>query len=186
MANVEAKATQEAATTTSPTPADRAARLVRAETLVKDHMLMSAAVGLIPAPGFDLLAGIGVQLALLKRLTTLYGVPFSENAGRGIIMSLLGGVGTGALGGGLFFSAVKLVPGLGTLFGVASMPIAMSAVTYGLGKVFIAHLEVGGTLADFDATANRGYFRDLVRRGRQVAANLTATTPTATKEPAKL
>jgi uncharacterized protein (DUF697 family) len=182
MANVEATATQEAATTTSSPTADRAARLARAETLVKDHMLMSAAVGLIPAPGFDLLAGIGVQLALLKRLTTVYGIPFSEKAGRGIIMSLLAGVGTGALGGGLFFSAVKLVPGLGTLFGVASMPIAMGAVTYALGQVFIAHLELGGTLADFDARANRRYFRDLVQRGRQVAANITATTPTSTKQ----
>jgi hypothetical protein len=52
--------------------------------------------------------------------------------------------------------------------------------------VFIAHLELGGTLADFDARANRRYFRDLVQRGRQVAANLTGKTPTSTKQPAGL
>jgi uncharacterized protein (DUF697 family) len=184
MADMDTKAKPNAATSTAATPGDRAARLARAETLVKDHMLMSAAVGLIPAPGLDLAGGIAVQLTLLKRLTTLYGVTFSENAARGIIMSLLGGVGAGALAGGLFFSALKIVPGLGTLFGVASMPIALAAVTYGLGKVFIAHLELGGSLADFDAAANRGYFRDLVQRGRQVAASLSAS-PAAAKDPAK-
>ena len=183
MADTDAKAKPEAASA-APTPADRAARLARAETLVKDHMLMSAAVGLIPAPGLDILGGIAVQLALLKRLTDLYKVTFSENAARGIIMSLLGGVGAGALGSGLFLSSLKLVPGLGTLFGVASMPIAISAVTYALGKVFVAHLEVGGTLANFNVAANRRYFRDLVQRGRQVATSLCAS-PVAAKDPAK-
>jgi uncharacterized protein (DUF697 family) len=184
MADMDTKAKPNAATSTAATPGDRAARLARAETLVKDHMLMSAAVGLIPAPGLDLAGGIAVQLALLKRLTTLYGVTFSQNAARGIIMSLLGGVGAGALAGGLFLSSLKIVPMLGTLFGVASMPIALAAVTYGLGQVFIAHLEVGGSLADFDAAANRGYFRDLVQRGRQVASSLSAS-PAAAKDPAK-
>ena len=169
--------------TKAPGAMDRGARLARAETLVKDHMLMSGAVGLIPAPGFDLLAGIAVQIALVKRLTSLYDVPFSENAARGIIMSLLGGVGAGALAGGLLVSAVKLVPGLGTLFGVASMPIALGAVTYAVGKVFIAHLETGGTLADFDVAANRGYFRHLLQRGRQAAAGVTPAT--AATDPAK-
>ena len=185
MANAAATMNQQAPATTGPTLADQAERLARAETLVKDHMLMSAAAGLIPAPALDLLAGIGIQLALLKRLTTLYDVPFSENAGRGVIMTLLGGVGTEAIGVGLFISAVKLVPGLGTLFGVASMPIAMTAVTYALGKIFVAHLELGGTLADFDARKNRPYFRDLVQRGRQAAANLATTTPTASKDEAR-
>src|SRR5262249_1324985 len=176
---------QQAPASTGPTSADRAARLARAETLVKDHMVMSAAVGLIPAPGLDVLAGTGIQVAVPKRLTSLYGVPFSESAGRGIIMTLLGGVGTEAIGAGLFLSAVKLVPGLGTFFGVASMPIAMGAITYAVGKIFIAHLELGGTLADFDARKNRPYFRDLFRRGRQAMANVTVTTPTASNDPAK-
>src|SRR5437016_4058068 len=131
------------------TISDPAARLARADTLVKDHMLMSAAVGLIPAPGIDLLAGLAIQLALLKRLANLYGVTFSENAARGIILSLIGAIGTGGLAAGLFFSAFKLIPGAGTLFGVVSMPIAMSAVTYAIGKLFINHFELGGTLRDF-------------------------------------
>jgi uncharacterized protein (DUF697 family) len=179
MAETDAKATQEIVR--AVTPAERAARLARAETLVKDHMLMSAAVGLIPAPAFDIVAGIGIQIALLKRLTDLYQVPFSEHAARGIVTSLLGGLGAGALAGGIFMSAMKFVPGAGTFFGVVTMPIALAAITYAVGKLFIAHFEVGGTLADFNAAAQRPYFKDLVQRGRQVASTLT---PTA-KDPAK-
>ena len=170
-------------TTKALTRAERAARLARAETLVKDHMLMSAAVGLIPAPGLDIVAAIGIQIALLKRLADLYGVRFSEHAARGIITSLLGGVGAGALAGGIFMSAMKFVPGAGTLFGVVTMPIALAAVTYAVGKLFIAHFELGGTLADFSAAAQRPYFKELVQRGRQVASTLT---PSRTaKDPAK-
>jgi uncharacterized protein (DUF697 family) len=174
-------ADRDAGATPQLTAGDQAARLARAETLVKDHMLMSAAVGLIPAPGIDLLAGIAIQLALLKRLADLYGVTFSENAARGIVMSLLGAIGTGGLATGLFFSAFKLIPGAGTLFGVVSMPIAMSAVTYAIGKLFINHFELGGTLHDFDVAANRGYFKDLVRRGRQVASEMTPSSRASAK-----
>jgi uncharacterized protein (DUF697 family) len=167
-------------TTATLTPAER---LARADTLVKDHMLLSAAVGLIPAPGFDIVAGIGVQVALLKRLADLYGVPFSEHAARGIITALLGGVGTGVLAGGIFLSAVKIVPGAGTLFGVVTMPIALAAVTYAVGQLFIAHFERGGTMADFNAAAQRPYFKDLFQRGRQVASTLIPWC--GTKAPAK-
>jgi uncharacterized protein (DUF697 family) len=176
MAETETMARQDPGTATGVTPAERAGRLARAETLVKDHMLMSAAVGLIPAPVFDIVAGMGIQLALLKRLADLYAVPFSENAARGIVMSLLGGVGTGALAGGIFMSAMKFLPGAGTVFGVVTMPISLAAVTYAIGKLFIAHFEIGGTLADFNVSASRPYFKDLVQRGRQVASTLTPST----------
>ena len=160
-------------------PADRATRLARAEVLVKDHMIMSAAAGLIPAPMLDLAASLGIQLALIKRLCTLYGVTFSENAARAIVLSLFGSVGAGTLAAGVFLSVAKLIPGAGTLMGAISMPIAMSAVTYAVGKVFIAHLELGGALLDFDPAANRAYFKEMVRRGRAAAAELAGTSTTA-------
>lgn len=181
MPETDVHSTPPASTTT--TPAERGERLARAETLVKDHMLMSAAVGLIPAPGLDIVASIGIQIALLKRLTDVYEVPFSEHAARGVVTSLLGGVGAGALAGGIFMSAMKLLPGAGTLFGVVSMPISLAAVTYAVGKLFIAHFELGGTLADFNAAAQRPYFKDLVQRGRRVASTLTPSR--AAKDPAK-
>jgi uncharacterized protein (DUF697 family) len=165
-----------------PTAAERAARRARADTLVRDHMLMSLGAGLIPVPLVDLGAGVAVQVALLKRLCTLYGVPFSEAAARGIAASVLGGVGAGAIATGLFASGVKLIPGAGTLFGVTALPVALSAVTYALGTLFIAHLELGGILRDFRPAGDPAYFKDLVRRGKETAAGLT---PSAGREPAR-
>jgi uncharacterized protein (DUF697 family) len=153
-------------------PADRVARYRRAETLVKDHMLMSLATGLVPLPALDLAAGLGIQLALVKRLCDLYGVRFSESAARGIVMSLLSGMGAGALGVGVFLSGVKLLPGAGTLLGIVSLPSAIAAFTYAVGKVFVAHLELGGDLLSFNASAHREYFRGLFHRGRGVAKGL--------------
>jgi uncharacterized protein (DUF697 family) len=180
----EAPATPHAAAS-NPTlsPSDRVARLARADTLVKDHMLISAGIGLIPAPGLDILAGVANQVALLKRLTSLYTVPFSEHAARGIVISLLGGVSTGALASGIFLSAMKIIPGAGTLVGVATMPVSLAAVTYAVGKVFVAHFEIGGTLADFNVSANRRYFRGLVQRGREAASTLTPSA--GAKDPAR-
>jgi uncharacterized protein (DUF697 family) len=178
MAETTAKAGHEGTSTAALTPSDRAGRLARAETLVKDHMLMSAAVGLIPAPVFDIVAGMGIQVALVKRLCDLHKVPFSEKAVRGTVSALLGGVGAGALATGIVASAMKLVPGVGTLFGVAAMPVSLAAVTYAIGQVFIAHFEIGGTLGDFNVSANRPYFKELLQRGKQVAASTTGSSST--------
>jgi uncharacterized protein (DUF697 family) len=164
------------------TPAEQAARLARADTLVRDHMLMSLGAGLIPAPLLDLGAGFAIQVALLKRLSDLYGVPFSERAARAIVVSLLGGVGAGAVATGLFVTGAKLIPGVGTLLGVTSMPIALSAVTYALGTTYIAHLELGGILGDFRPGRDAAYFRGLVQRGRETAAGLA---PSAGRAPAR-
>lgn len=164
--------------------AERVARLSRAETLVKDHVLMSMAGGLVPLPAFDLAAGVAIQLALLKRLCTLYGVPFSEQVARGVVATVLGGIGAGALGAGLFLSAVKLVPGAGTFVGVLSMPIALGSVTYALGKMFVAHLELGGALLNFQPGADRGYLREMIQRGRRVAEAMRPSAG-ASREPAK-
>jgi uncharacterized protein (DUF697 family) len=163
----------EVSAATAPGPGERAARLARAETLVKDHMVMSLAAGLVPVPLLDLAAGAGIQLFLLKRLCDLYGVPFVENVARGVVLSLLGGMGAGAVASGLFATGVKLIPGADTVLGVVSMPVSLAAFTYALGKVFTAHLELGGSLLDFDAAANRGAFRDMARSGRRVAETLT-------------
>ena len=146
-------------------------RLYRAEEIVKDHVLMSSAAGLIPSPSIDLLAAFGVQLTMMSRLCSLYGVPFSKNIGKGIILTLFGSVGSLAFASGLFFSAVKFVPGAGTLAGVVSLPLTLGAFTYGLGKVMIGHFEMGGGLLDFDPRVNNRYFKEMYGRGRAFATS---------------
>src|SRR5215813_11073413 len=93
---------------------DSLARRQRAETIVKDHTLMSLGGGILPLPLIDLLATLAIQLTMIGRLCSLYGVPFSRQAVRAIIMALVGGLGSVGVARGLFWSTVKLIPGAGT------------------------------------------------------------------------
>jgi uncharacterized protein (DUF697 family) len=134
--------------------------------------LLATAAGFIPGPGIDLAAGFAVQVALLGRLSKLYDVPYSENVGKGVVMSLagsLGGFGAAAIAS----SAVKIVPLVGTVLGSVAMPVTMGAFTYALGKVFIAHFESGGTFIDFSPKAYGDYFRTMFKRGKSVASDLS-------------
>jgi len=151
---------------------DASARVLSAERIVQDHVLLATAAGFIPGPGIDLAAGFAVQVALLGRLSKLYEVPYSENVGKGIVMSLagsLGGFGAAAIAS----SAVKIVPLVGTLLGSVAMPVTMGAFTYALGKVFIAHFESGGSFIDFNPKAYGDYFRTTFKRGKTVASDLS-------------
>src|SRR5947199_2022540 len=63
-----------------------------ASKLVDRFSLWSGAAGLIPVPLVDIAAVGGVQLQMLRHLSEIYGVPFSENQGKSIIASVAGAV----------------------------------------------------------------------------------------------
>jgi len=54
--------------------------------LVDRLSLWSGAAGLIPLPLVDVAAVGGVQFYMLRRLSEIYGVPFSDNRGRSILV----------------------------------------------------------------------------------------------------
>ena len=147
-----------------------AERTASAERIIQDHVLLAMASGLIPGPGIDLIAGFAAQMTMLKRMASLYDVPFKENAAKSTITSLmgtLGGVGAAAIAAGSF---LKFVPVLGTAIGMAGTSVALGGFTYAIGKVFQRHFETGGAFLDFDPRAYREYFREMNQRGRKVAA----------------
>jgi uncharacterized protein (DUF697 family) len=173
-AEVEVTAEADAAEMTPEQKADKA------ERIIKDHILLSGAAGFVPSPGFDLVAGYGVQLAMLARLSKLYGVPYSKNIAKGTIVPLLtsvGGIGAARILGA---SAVKVIPIVGSLLGAVSMPVTMGALTYGLGKVFAEHFSQGGTFLDFNAKSWGPYFKNAFNRGKDVASELKAKTKDVT------
>ena len=134
-----------------------------AARLVDRFSLWSGAAGLIPIPIVDMAAVGGVQLQMLRRLSEIYGVPFSENRGKSIIASLAGAVipastaTTTAVGVG---SMVKSFPGVGTAIGALTMPVFSAGATYVIGKVFIQHFASGGTLLDFNPPDYREFIKD--------------------------
>jgi len=130
----------------------------RALTVVKSYLPWAAGAGILPLPGIDLAAIIGVQLRMLAKLAEEYGVPFKEQAAKSIAAALMATVVQSALTGSLA-SALKFVPVVGTLLGIAVLPAVAAAATFAIGKVFITHFETGGTFLDFDPQKVQDYFR---------------------------
>jgi len=146
----EATMEQEAASVDAieMTPEHRRAMAVK---LVERFSLWAGGAGLIPVPFVDLATVGGVQIQMLRRLSQIYGVPFSKNQGKSIVAGLAGSMipATSALGTA---SVMKGVPFVGTLISALAMPALSAGATYAIGMAFIEHFESGGTLLDFKAT----------------------------------
>jgi uncharacterized protein (DUF697 family) len=129
-----------------------------ATKLVERFALWSGVAGLVPVPFIDVVAVGGLQLEMLRRLSQLYGVPFSSNRGKSIIASLMGSMipATSSLGVG---SALKAIPVIGTALGTLTMSGVSAGATYAIGKVFIQHFASGGTLLDFNPPDYREFIK---------------------------
>ena len=133
-----------------------------ASNLVDRFSLWSGAAGLIPVPLVDIAAVGGVQIQMLRRLSEIYGVPFSENRGKSIIASLAGSVlpaSTATSSAMTVGSLIKGVPGIGWAVGALTMPVFSAAATWVIGRVFIQHFASGGTLLDFNPPDYREFIK---------------------------
>jgi uncharacterized protein (DUF697 family) len=120
-----------------------------AAKLVDRFAVWSGVAGLIPLPFVDVLAVGGLQLQMLRRVSQLYDVQFSENRGKALIASIAGTMIPVTSGMGAA-SALKSVPILGMVASAFVMPVLSAGATYAIGKAFIQHFESGGTLLDFN------------------------------------
>ena len=125
--------------------------------------LGSGAAGLSPVPVVDFVTVAGVQLQMVRRISQIYNVGFSENRGKALIASLAGSLIPASSGLGAV-SALKAVPIFGTLTAGLVMPVLSAGATYAIGKAFIQHFESGGTLLDF----NPPDYREFVRTQKQM------------------
>ena len=146
----------------------------RALELVDRLSLWSGAAGLIPVPLVDIAAVGGVQLHMLRRLSELYGVPFSENRGKSILTSLAGAV-IPATTATTAASVMKGVPIIGTAIGALTMPAVAAGATWVIGNVFIKHFASGGTLLDF----NPPDYREFIKSQKAKLADRSRAAPPA-------
>jgi uncharacterized protein (DUF697 family) len=118
----------------------------------------SGVAGLIPLPVVDVLAVGGLQIQMLRRISQIYDVEFSENRGKALIASLAGTMipvtsGIGAA------SALKTIPLLGMMASAFVMPALSAGASYAIGKAFIQHFESGGSLLDFNPPDYREFIK---------------------------
>jgi uncharacterized protein (DUF697 family) len=143
--------------------ATAASRTETASKLVDRFALWSGVAGLVPLPVVDVVAVGGLQVQMLRRLSQIYDVEFSENRGKALIAALAGSMIPATSGIGAA-SSLKFVPIVGTLAAAFVMPVLSAGATYAIGKAFIQHFESGGTLLDF----NPPDYRDFVKSQKEM------------------
>jgi len=153
-----------------------------ASKLVDRFAIWSGVAGLVPVPVIDVLAVGGLQLQMLRRLSQIYGVEFSENRGKALIAALAGCMIPATSGMGAA-SALKAIPVVNILAAGFVMPVLSAGATYAIGKAFVQHFESGGTLLDF----NPPDYREFVKAQKEMWESRTrarsTTSTTATSSP---
>lgn len=151
-----------AAGVVTPEPIEAENRDELASKLVDRFAIWSGVAGLIPVPVVDAVAVGGLQLQMLRRISQIYSVPFSDNRGKAVIAALAGAMIPATSGIGAA-SVLKAVPVFGTIIGSFVMPVLSAGATYAIGKAFIQHFASGGTLLDF----NPPDYRDFVKAQKE-------------------
>ena len=143
-------------------------RSVNANKVIQNHLIWSMGAGLIPLPIADFFAVSAIQLDMVRQLCKLYEIDFKETESKAVISSLTSSlvakVGTRA--------ALKLIPGIGTVLGGATMAVLSGASTYAVGQAFKKHFETGGTFLDFDLNRLRKVYDEMFEKGKEVASNV--------------
>ena len=134
-----------------------------ASKLVDQFAIWSGVAGLIPVPVIDAVAVGGLQIQMLRRLSQIYGVAFSENRGKALIASLAGSMIPTTSGIGAA-SVLKAVPIVGTIVAGFVIPLLSAGATYAIGKAFIQHFASGGNLLDF----NPPDYREFVKASKEM------------------
>jgi uncharacterized protein (DUF697 family) len=176
-----ASSTMASSTTASASTAVPEQRDQAASKLVDRFSIWSGVAGLVPLPVVDVLAVGGLQLQMLRRLSQIYGVDFSENRGKALIAALAGCMIPATSGMGAA-SALKAIPVVNILAAGFIMPVLSAGATYAIGKAFVQHFESGGTLLDF----NPPDYREFVKAQKEMWESRTgrgASSTTATSSP---
>lgn len=143
----------------------------QAYEIVKQHTFWSIGAGLIPIPVLDIVSVTAIQLDMLKSICELYGVNYSKEQGKSWISALAGATLSSVLSR-MGASAVKSIPGLGTVIGTASMAVLSGATTYGLGAAAIYHVEKEGNFVQFNTEKIKKLYDEKMEEGKKIASNL--------------
>lgn len=109
--------------------------------VVKLHSKLAVGSAWIPVPGADVAAGAANIWGMYIRINSKLGIPFGEN----IMKSIGSGVATNlasylAVSG--IASAMKFIPGIGTIGGAVLMSAGLYAVTLASGWIYLQALCV--------------------------------------------
>jgi uncharacterized protein (DUF697 family) len=144
-----------------------ASRRARADRVIKKHVIWSTGAGLIPIPVADLAAVTAVQVSMLEELAVIYGVQYSESVLKSFVTAL-----TGGMAARLGASALKAIPGLGSVIGGVSMSVMSGASTYAVGQVARRQFDDSADLAKVDLGKAKQDYKEAYEQGKQYVTKL--------------
>lgn len=151
-----------------------AARSAHAATIIRNHVLMSAATVVVPVYLLDSVALAGVQLNLVRELAKVYGQEFRADLVRPALGTLLATIAPKAVASSGLSALVANLPVVGTAYRWLALPGFNAAFTYAVGRVFEQHFASGGTFLTFDPTKVKEYFVSQYNKVRGKTAEETA------------
>jgi len=141
------------------------------DRIIRHHVYAAMGFGLIPLPIVDFISVAAVQVNLVAELAKIYGVDYSQERIRSVVIAMAGAAVPATLSSSLA-SAVKIIPIIGQSLGAVSMPIISGASTYAVGEIFNQHFASGGTFLSFDVEQAKEKYSELVSKGKEFAQNL--------------
>ena len=108
--------------------------------IVKLHAKLAVGSAFIPIPGADIAAAGANTWAMYVRINKELNLPFSENVVKSLAAGVMTNVAAGAAALVVGASAIKLLPGLGTVGGIAVMATTIYALTIAAGIVYMKAL----------------------------------------------
>ena len=113
------------------------------ERLISNHVAAAAVAAAIPIPLVDLVAVTAVQLALVRSLARRHGADVGIDAAGAVGVGLFG-----ALLPRVAASALKIVPGIGTVGGAVAQCAFSGATTWAIAESLRERLERGSLHPD--------------------------------------
>lgn len=142
-----------------------------ANNIVKNHVIASTSMGIIPVAVFDLIALSANQHMMLRHLCKHYEVEFDSYRSKLLITSLMTGSLPVLTVMGLS-SIFKLIPGIGTIGGSTGVALSGGVVTYATGQTFMKHFSAGGTLESFVPSRFSAFFKKELKKGKSFVNTL--------------
>ena len=113
----------------------------RAMEIVIQTIAMSFGVGFVPIPLSDIAMLIPTEMFMITRITNIYGLQFTRNKIKKILLIMFSATGAASAGFFLAKCLLKFIPSFGQTVGGVISGAAASAMTLTFGKTYIYIME---------------------------------------------
>jgi uncharacterized protein (DUF697 family) len=101
----------------------------------------ASAAGVVPIPIADAAVIVPIQIGMLAKISSVFGLSPSEALLKTLVAALIGTTAATMTGRAIVSGLLKLIPGAGSIVGGAIAAAAAGTVTTTLGKMYISTLE---------------------------------------------